>query len=68
MFVVFFKVGILVFFVYFLMKDLFLFDFKENFKVVGNYEGVKLYLDILVLVLFGYVGYYLVYIVCKFKM
>ncbi|XP_065940998.1 chitin synthase chs-2 isoform X2 [Magallana gigas] len=68
LFVAFFKVGTSVLFAYLLMKDPLSFDFKENFKVVGNYEGVKLYSDILALVLSGYVGYYLAYTVCKLKM
>lgn len=68
LFVSFFKVGTSVLFAYLLMKDPLTFDFKENFKVVGNYKDIKLYWDILALVLSGYVGYYLAYTVCKLQM
>lgn len=68
LFVSFYKVGTSVLFAYLLMKDPLTFDFKENFKVVGNYKDIKMYWDILALALSGFVGYYLAYTVCKLQM
>ena len=68
LFVSFFKIGTSIFFAYLLMQDPLKFDFAENFSNIGNLKDIKLYSDILALVLSGYVGYYVAYTVCKLQM
>lgn len=46
------------------MQDSLTFGFNE----ISKYKEIKMYSDILALILSGYVGYYLAYTVCKLQM
>ena len=68
LFVSFFKIGTSFVFAYLLMHDSLSFDVSKHIGSIGNFRDVKSFSLFLLLILSGYLGYYVAYTVCKLQM